>query len=226
MAPQTCKICGLEVSCRSSLYRHLKTHEEQSKWQCELCFKSYSRKDYIPRHYKRHHPDQIPVFHKLDPPTPRNKKKKKKKRATTPDIEAMAAQIDLQIQGSTIVAPENQSQLPEDTPAVATETQPITDLDAGYNIGIAADMDLGDWWLDILPPVLGGDHPTAGKEHIPTLSRIPNTPCAPTLPLSVPPPAIMEVEINDVEVEGDPTSPPTPPTEHTLSIPVTPKCGL
>lgn len=45
-----CPICGLTSSFKSSMKRHMANHSKARPFRCEVCFKSFKRKDYLKQH--------------------------------------------------------------------------------------------------------------------------------------------------------------------------------
>ena len=51
-----CQLCHLTFTAYSSLRRHMSRHyEDRERYACDVCFKSYSRKDYLKEHKKLKH---------------------------------------------------------------------------------------------------------------------------------------------------------------------------
>lgn len=52
-----CHLCHLTFTAYSSLRRHMARHyADRERYECDICFKSYSRKDYLKEHKKLKHP--------------------------------------------------------------------------------------------------------------------------------------------------------------------------
>ena len=45
-----CSICGLTSSFKSSMRRHINNHSKARPYKCEVCQKSFKRKDYLKQH--------------------------------------------------------------------------------------------------------------------------------------------------------------------------------
>ena len=51
---ETCKVCH-ETMKKKTLYKHMETHKEnRTKYECEQCHLSYTRKDSLLRHVRSH----------------------------------------------------------------------------------------------------------------------------------------------------------------------------
>lgn len=51
-----CHLCHLTFTAYSSLRRHMARHfTDRERYECDVCFKSYSRKDYLKEHKKLKH---------------------------------------------------------------------------------------------------------------------------------------------------------------------------
>lgn len=54
-----CHLCHLTFTAYSSLRRHMARHfQDRERYECDVCFKSYSRKDYLKEHKKLKHQQQ------------------------------------------------------------------------------------------------------------------------------------------------------------------------
>lgn len=53
-----CHLCHLTFTAYSSLRRHMTRHyADRERYECDICLKSYSRKDYLKEHKKLKHSD-------------------------------------------------------------------------------------------------------------------------------------------------------------------------
>ena len=51
---ETCKVCH-ETMKKKTLYKHMETHKEnRTKYECEQCHLSYTRRDSLLRHVRPH----------------------------------------------------------------------------------------------------------------------------------------------------------------------------
>lgn len=51
-----CHLCHLTFTAYSSLRRHMARHyADRERYECDICYKSYSRKDYLKEHKKLKH---------------------------------------------------------------------------------------------------------------------------------------------------------------------------
>ena len=58
-----CHLCHLTFTAYSSLRRHMTRHyADRERYECDICLKSYSRKDYLKEHKKLKHSDVAKVM--------------------------------------------------------------------------------------------------------------------------------------------------------------------